>query len=281
MSSGIPDMGCNNLTWQQIVAIDEHNVTSIAGTQSVVQSARMPRAVFTSIADKDTDHLRGASRMNGVWPGVESAPLGEFVEVLFQVLHAFDGDDQHGTIGSRDEFLLGEVPNRELQVFTRSTRQPLEIQQCQPWALQLRSPASVEQFQHDQSDELFGLELSVSLRVAGHQTPPLLPESCVYDVVLGPFLSVAQNPIRLDNHPETILVSAFTVVRMKALGQHAIHPVNRLGFRVWAYLQDFVIVVGFIHNQTYRMFSLAPEPFEQARELRRFSLLWRRHESKS
>ena len=64
----------------------------------------------------------------------------------------------------------------------------------------------------------------------------------VGDVVLGAPLGVTQDRVRLVNLVEPIRVAAFLVIGMKTLGQEPIDPVDRIGLRVRADLQNLVII---------------------------------------
>ena len=72
-------------------------------------------------------------------------------------------------------------------------------------------------------------------------------------IVPGPLLRITEHLVGFGEQPESGLIPRLGIVGMQASREQPVDPMNRLGLSVRADLQNFVIVLGLVHRQSYRV----------------------------
>jgi len=181
----------------------------------------------------------------GVWNvDVSQAPAATHVLeiVLLQILDAGCCDAQAGTVAAHQEVLLHQEPCRELQVFARRSGKTLQFGGKQHRRGRLHAAPRVESLEQSEAQGLLRLEVVLSLRGAGEQPPLLLHLGLMDDVVLRPFLRIAEHGIRLVEPSKQRRIAGPLIVRMIAARQEPEDALDQLDVGVRADLEHFVVV---------------------------------------
>src|SRR5262245_17801519 len=107
-------------------------------------------------------------REGSIVAGAEEARLRDAVHVLFEVLDALGGDGQRRVVAARDEPLLGQKPDRELEVLAGAADQRFDVENRDRRLARLGAPARVEQLEQRQPRNLFGANIHVAVRAVDH-----------------------------------------------------------------------------------------------------------------
>jgi hypothetical protein len=126
-------------------------------------------------------------------------------------------------------------------VLSTSFFSPLELHVADRSVLHVAATLDVEERQQAIAQHLIVLVAADPVGLLG-EAPLLRPQVLIVDVVGGPLLRIAEDAIRLDQHPELLDVSRAPVVGMHPLGQVAEHTLDRVGVGVGADLQHLVVV---------------------------------------
>src|SRR5439155_5782967 len=160
-----------------------------------------------------------AALFGAFWRGRQASPLNDGAVVLLEVLDTRSRDRQTRVVGRPEELLLGEVPNRELEVFARTAKQLLEIEYEHPGFGRLRAPPRIEHLEDRQPNELLGVEIVLLLRRARDQPPTVLAPRVVDDVVFRALGRIAEDVVGVGNHAKAAVAAGLFVVGVKALSK--------------------------------------------------------------
>src|SRR5829696_3375604 len=205
------------------------------------QSARntaTPRAVSSS-----QNHPYGRRIQNARWAIQASTP--ELIERrtlahggeaprcpdALLVLHVVDtvgGDRQGGTIVSRDELLLGRIPDRELEVLARMAHQLCQFHVGQRRMIRVGASPRVEDLEQREAQLLLGFNVSCARGTDRGELPSLLPDRVMPDVVTSALLGVVQHGVGVVKLTESRRIPGVLVIRVEALSQQPENALNRL-----------------------------------------------------
>ena len=171
------------------------------------------------------------------------------------MIHALCSNHQPGVVRPLRQASLNQIPQRELEVFARSSSQVFQLRHKQPRRVDFEPSSGVEHLEYRQPNVLLDLEVVFRLGAGTHQAPSLLLFLAVQNVVLRALFRIAQNLVSIANLTKPGCVAGLLIVRVKALREKTIDAVDRIRLRVGVDLQYFVVIGRgfFVRHQASRL----------------------------
>lgn len=100
----------------------------------------------------------------------------------------------------------------------------------------------MQDLEDDAAQLLLNFEIISWWWANGCETPPLLPDRRMPEIVLGASFRVIEHPVCVVKLTETFGITGFLIVRMETLREQSEDTLDRVRFRTWTNLQRLVVV---------------------------------------
>src|SRR4051812_16060559 len=97
---------------------------------------------------------------------MQPADLRLAAVVRLEIIHTIRGDRHEGAVAARQQLLLEEIPDGELEMLTRAAGHFFEIREKDAGLVRLDAALRVEHFEHGDPYALLRFDIGLGLRAA-------------------------------------------------------------------------------------------------------------------